>query len=37
MVSLLYRKEDARLEKRYVKVDRLEACKITGRVDRDII
>lgn len=35
VVSLLYRKEDARLEKRYVRVDRLAAYKIMGWVDKN--
>lgn len=41
VLSLLYRKEDAGLEKmvctgyRSASVDRLEVYKITGRVDRD--
>lgn len=35
VVSLLYRKEDASLEKRCVRVNRLEVYKIMARVDRD--
>ena len=35
VVSLLYRKEDGRIEKRCVRVVRLEVYKIMRRVDRD--
>lgn len=35
VARLLYRKEEARLEKRCVRVDRLEVYKSMGRVDRD--